>query len=98
MIERVISAMTPEVENDELRQELRTLRAASETANVRTKFYADQVSALADENAELHSRLDTAHNQMRIMRQSAVWRAGSVFRRMKRFASMMVQNVIRWSR
>ena len=75
-------------------EELRRLRGAVEGANIRVKLYADQVSELAADNAELQERLIATQNQMRIMRHSLVWRAGAVFRLTKRQVGVVVRNLI----
>ncbi len=75
-------------------EEIRRLRSAVEGANIRVKLYADQVSELSADNAELQERLIATQNQMRIMRHSLVWRAGSIFRLAKRQAGVVVRNLI----
>lgn len=85
---------TAEAEVANKNEEMRRLRAAVDDSNLRVQFYADQISGLVAENEALRERLTVNQNQMRIMRHSAVWRAGAVLRRSKRLAGVVVRNVI----
>lgn len=75
-------------------EEIRRLRSSVQTANLRTQFYADQLAGVIAENEVLRERLVASQNQMRIMRHSVVWRAGGALRGGKRFAGVVVRNII----
>ena len=78
--------------------ELRRLRGAVSAGDRRADYYAKQVAGLTEENQRLLERLETSHNQMRIMRSSAVWRAGGVLRQAKRLAGVVVKNAVALAR